>query len=241
MGVTDSIREIAQKRGITKLLHFTALENVGSIVQHGLLSRADMAIRRISTRMSAPERIDRRRDAISLSIEQPNFEMMKSKYQRLSGDVAWVLLHFNPEILWSSRCRFAYTNAAKTEILRGGALCDEEAFKDMFTRRGRSVPYIVGDNRPPSHPLDPHAEVQVLEPIAPHHITGAEVWGYKTAVVVDDALKALPGEERNVESQSDRMHDYRPYDYDPPGYFWKLAPDGSLSYLKIDCPPNASK
>ncbi|SFE92061.1 DarT ssDNA thymidine ADP-ribosyltransferase family protein [Roseivivax sediminis] len=234
MSVADTIRKIAQGRGITKLLHFTALENVESIVRYGFLSRAEMAIRGIVTRMSAPERIDRRRDAISLSIEQPNFEMMKSKYSHLSGDVAWVLLHLSPEILWGNRCRFAYTNAAKTEILRGGALCDGQAFEDMFTRRGRHVPYIIGDNRTPSHPLDPHAEVQVLERISPHHITGAEVWGYKVAVVVDDALKALPGEERNVESQSDRMYDYRPYDYDPPGYIWKPAPDGSLSFSKID-------
>ncbi|MDK3071482.1 DarT ssDNA thymidine ADP-ribosyltransferase family protein [Sedimentitalea sp. JM2-8] len=234
MSAADSIREIAQRRGITKLLHFTALENVESIVQHGLLSRADMAIRSIATRISASERIDRLREAISLSIEQPNFEMMKAKYRRLSGDVAWVLLHLSPEILWNNRCRFAYTNAAKTEILRGGALSDDQAFEDMFTRRGRHVPYIISDNRPPSHPLDPHAEVQVLERIAPHHITGAEVWGYKIAVVVDDALKSLPGEERNVESQSDRMCDYQPYDYDPPGYIWRPGPDGSLSYSKID-------
>ena len=181
-----TIQSIANDRGIDFLLHFTQIKNLPGIVKYGLLPRRDLENPIYSAFASAAHRLDENSDAISVSISQINEHMFASK-RRKSGHDDWVVLVISAEILWTHSCRFCWCNAARKEIKnhrgwRGGPW----AFAKMFSERDGTA-----NGLPRSHPNDPEAEVQVLEPIDSKSILGAVVNRSALVVPVQEILRGL--------------------------------------------------
>ena len=197
MATPDSrrrIQMIAQARGIEQLLHFTLLENLPSIVEHGLLSRSEIGRRDIDAYAVDECRLDDRLDGLSLSIERPNWRMLKSMATRSQGS-QWVCLGLSADLLWTHACRFCWRNASSNTMRQHRGWCGGPwAFEQMFDG---SIGERIGLD--PREPTFQDAEVQVLEPIAPTYIFGAVVSTPAAAARVETIFRAAPGAARVVE------------------------------------------
>lgn len=73
------IMKCIEKRKIKKLIHFTSVSNLESILKKGLLSREMLEEKNIKFECTDMQRYDGKKDCISLSIEYPNFKMLNFK------------------------------------------------------------------------------------------------------------------------------------------------------------------
>ncbi len=163
----DRIQEIAAQRQVTRLVHFTRLSNVESILSLGLLSVQDLNKRNIPFLENDTLRLDGYREAISLSVSFPNYMYFYRKRQELEG--SWAVLELAPEILWQKDCAFCVINAAAQQIraLSLEELKDPESFAKMFGDCGISRDRLAIPN---DYPTNPQAEVLVFENIEPSYI-----------------------------------------------------------------------
>ncbi|MCL6608945.1 MAG: DUF4433 domain-containing protein [Geminicoccaceae bacterium] len=152
----EEIRGIVRRRGVERLVHFTPRNNLASIGTVGLLARSELEESGVPYRYTDSQRLDRRREWISLSISFPNDKMFFSKRPSMLDVGDWVLLEIDPRVLWERDCLFFSTNAA-SKCFHG--IPDEElrspsALEKMF----------AGARSPDSRdcdPSDPQAEVLV--------------------------------------------------------------------------------
>lgn len=165
----ESIKREVERRGITRLCHFTPSRNLLHILttEQGILAtkKLEENERNVFTPTDL-QRLDRHEDHICCSIEFPNawyFEQVKSK-DNLFRD--WVVLFINPKYLWFPGTRFCHRNAASnygTNIIEG-----EEGFKAMFADTVSGA-YGKTRCRCPNHlpcsPTDDQAEVLVPDQI----------------------------------------------------------------------------
>lgn len=176
-----AIKEIAEQQGVNTLVHFTRLENLASILCHGLLSVEELERREIGFERNDRARNDGHKNAICLSVSFPNYKYFYTIRNQSGGH--WVVLELKADVLWQKDCAFAGTNAAsgsvrKTQLedLRAPA-----AFAELFGN-----PRLRQRLRLPDfYTTNPQAEVLVFEPIEPEYIT---------------RIITLPGEEAHVRS-----------------------------------------
>jgi hypothetical protein len=167
------VRDIAITKGIKSLYHFTPARNAASILSHGLVSRQILDDHGVEFYVTDAVRLDRRLDAISLSIQSINVEMFRRKMREIAGD--WLILELDASVLWTHNCRFCWTNAAAAEITsKRGSLSNPWAFKTMFDDKPVNVSdrssYRERYGRTAAQPTDMQAEVQVLNHIDPSFI-----------------------------------------------------------------------
>lgn len=108
-----SIENILRERQIQYLCHFTRLENLESILTHGLIPRADLYNAEFNPNPSLPihsifndrHRIDGKPNANCLSISFPNSSMFYGL--RCSNDTAqWAVIVLSARILIDKKCAF---------------------------------------------------------------------------------------------------------------------------------------
>lgn len=106
------IQKICQMYGIEALVHFTHIANLSSILQYGLLGRAQLeSISWVEPpKYNDIYRLDGQREAICLSISFPNYKMFYKYGFNNRSD--WVVLLLKPSILWELDCKFYQENAA---------------------------------------------------------------------------------------------------------------------------------
>ena len=164
-------REIV-KRGIKQLVHFTRIENLSSILQHGLVPISKHGDIGIQACINDEYRLDLRRDCTSCSIEFPNFRMFYSLRQS-NPESTWVIITITAEVLYTGTNHAYYyqSNAARSDLSGEGTV---EAFRSMFASdvdtlnglRQRSELRI-----PECFPTDPQAEVLVQGVIGKDFLT----------------------------------------------------------------------
>jgi len=165
-----TIQQIAQARKIPHLVHFTRLENLESILNHGLLTRGECAARQIASMNTDMQRLDCQ-EAVCLSISFPNYKMFY-RYRMENPNARWAVLGIKPSVLWEKSCAFCKENAASANVScipieerRGPA-----AFSGMFDDFGEKVRATL--KIPDHYPTNPQAEVLAFDPIEPAHIFG---------------------------------------------------------------------
>ncbi|SPF80326.1 DarT ssDNA thymidine ADP-ribosyltransferase family protein [Pseudoprimorskyibacter insulae] len=160
-----AIAKIIRDRGITSLVHFTNLDNLSSIEEHGLLPLSDLRKRGLEHVTNDRQRVEGHPDALCLSISHPNARMFY-KYRR-EARCGWAVLELSPDILTTHECSFYPRNAADHRM-RGvprSVLGTPEAFEAMFSGLdGRPA------DRAPNLPTDSQAEALVFGRIGPEHI-----------------------------------------------------------------------
>lgn len=164
----EEIKKIVESRNIKALLHFTRLENIPSILENGLVSRSSISAEAI---FNDHQRLDERRDTISLSISFPNYLMFYKYRQDMQGK--WCVIGINPAVLWDLECLFCKHNAADSRI---SSLPDEqltlpESLADMFVDSDIS-PTRADLKLQDCDPTDPQAEVLVKNIIPKEYILG---------------------------------------------------------------------
>lgn len=169
----QKIKEFVEQQGIKQLVHFTKVENLPSIMQHGIVpfSRAEeMNIRPLTNDQL---RLDGHLDGSSLSIGFPNHRMFY-KYRQENQDIDWVVLGIKPSILWTKDCAFCRHNAADARIISTPLkdLRSYESLTGMFSEiegyDSREVQKLLTFD-----PTDEQAEVLVFDVIEPEFFLGA--------------------------------------------------------------------
>lgn len=151
-----SISTRAQERGVKHLVHFTRVENLGSIFRHGLRGVNYLRSNNLLHDYNDEHRFDQRLDGVSLSVTHPN-SLMLYKYRRYGKSGAWAILLLDTEVL-DQDCLFFNGNAASNSqrFKSADELRGFERFEQMF--EGSTFSHV---------PKDVQAEVMCMEPIPP--------------------------------------------------------------------------
>ena len=167
----EAIKEYIAARGIHSLYHFTRVENLESILQHGLLSVAELQRQGIRHFYNDSARMDKCPDANCLSISFPNYRVFCRK-RKEKVNAIWVVIELDAKILYELDCAFCRTNAARSDI--AALSLDERRGVGALERMYDEIEHMRG-NIPQSYPTDPQAEVLALENIPPKYIKGVYV------------------------------------------------------------------
>jgi hypothetical protein len=183
------IEEIARRRGITVLVHFTQLENLGGILTHGLLPRTQYNVYGVAPLLADDVRLDYCLEASSLSIGFPNYKMFyKCRMEKPSSH--WVVIAFKPSILWQKDCAFCVENAARSTVAaipisdRKTAQAFESLFSEAESKPSRREMGLVD-----ALPTNPQAEVLVFGRIEPEFVIGV---AFDQQAVVDEYKARYP-------------------------------------------------
>lgn len=156
--VCPKFSEVCKQRNIKSLYHFTAIENLNSILKYGLLSISELKKNNISYIYNDEYRMDGNPDFISCSVEFPNGQMLnycKNKYHR-----KYVLLEIDINVLNYKFSKCCQTNAA---VYNGLYIEGIDKFYKLFENyRFESLPN--------NFPTDEQAEVIVKKAIEASYI-----------------------------------------------------------------------
>ena len=172
-----SIENILQERQIQYLCHFTRLENLESILTHGLIPRSNLYNAEFNPNPSLSihgifndrYRIDGKPDATSLSISFPNSSMFYGL--RCSNNSAqWAVIVLSARVLIDKNCAFYPTNAANSSVnsMPISHFKGVSALNRLFEGDNTNRQYLLDKD-----PTDVQAEVLVFDNIEPRYIYGA--------------------------------------------------------------------
>ncbi|WP_230622386.1 DarT ssDNA thymidine ADP-ribosyltransferase family protein [Aggregatibacter sp. Marseille-P9115] len=171
-----AIKDILQRRGIKHLCHFTQLDNLDSILIHGLIPRVDLYNAEFNSNPSLSIhgvfndrfRLDGKPEAICLSISFPNSSMFYG-LRCSNSSVKWAVIVLNAQVLIDKDCAFYPTNAANSNVnsIPISNFQGEEALEQLFKTNGNRQNLLEKD------PTDVQAEVLVFDTIESDYILGA--------------------------------------------------------------------
>ncbi|CNK92135.1 DarT ssDNA thymidine ADP-ribosyltransferase family protein [Yersinia enterocolitica] len=194
----QQIREIVAQREIKQLVHFTRIENLESIMQHGIVPIADAAEKQIAPAVNDQARFDGRTNASCLSITFPNY-LMFFKYRQENPDVNWIVLGVDPSVLWLKNCAFCRYNAAdaRISIQLLEALQTPASLSGMFDEIEGLAPRQEHRLRT-SDTTDVQAEVLVFDVIEPQYIFAAAFNNQETMNNFEGLLGKRPAKLNHV-------------------------------------------
>lgn len=182
----NPLEAVTQSRDIEYLLHFTRLDNLQSIMEHGLIPRSQLEAEDIEATFNDDDRIDDCPNATCLSITFPNYKMFWACRQSFK-DVKWIVLAIKPIVLWEKDCAFCHENAASNAVTciplsaRKGIDAFNRLYEEIDGKPSRKV-LGISDRAP----TNPQAEVLVFDIIEPELIIGVLV---ENQVVANEAKK----------------------------------------------------
>lgn len=204
--IADHIAAVVEARKIENVLHFTRLENLHGILEHGLRGRSFLEQVDYDVYASDADRLDGEDDAISVSISCYYPKMFGAKRDR-SRNKPWVILVFHPSLLWNYPCLFyrngVTTNATKYENgKRYGGYALEKLFEDCSISDLTGTGFREEHSLPSGWPTSSDSEVQVKSPIHPDYLLGAWVETPEHGEKVREAFDAYERSECEVVVQS---------------------------------------
>ncbi|EGQ8539269.1 DarT ssDNA thymidine ADP-ribosyltransferase family protein [Vibrio parahaemolyticus] len=214
MARKEEIQQILDERRIKVLLHFTQLENLPNILQHGLKTRDELDG---SAKCNDELRLDNHTDTISVSIQHPNdlmFYKYREKLRKEDPKADWCVLGIPARILLEQDALFCKRNAACASIscqseeeLRSSASL--EAMFDEIEGHTSRADQCLNDN----DPTDVQAEVLVKGNIPPEKIK-AIVFTSRQAKkdhqsIIGDRMTRIHGERVTYLSRRDIQRKYK--------------------------------
>lgn len=178
--VADHIATVVETRRIEEVLHFTRLDNLHSILEHGILTRSEIFTGNFNTYASDTNRLDQDDDAVSVSITCFYPRMFGGKMSRTAGE-AWVIVVLKPNVLWEHICLFYTRGAASNETKhanhkRYGGYALQKLFDDYSPQmNSNGTGFRAEHGLPDNWPTFPDSEVQVKSSIHPRYIKGVVV------------------------------------------------------------------
>ncbi|OJB33239.1 hypothetical protein BGV56_18720 [Burkholderia ubonensis] len=169
------MQNFVAQQGIEKLLHFTQLANVPSIIANGVVPRQVLENRGAPFQFNDAYRIDGYRGASSFSISWPNYKMFWGARQDRPG-VHWAVIECEASVLWDKDCVFCVENAASNAVRavpidqRKGVPGIQALFGEVLGKPTRAE---MG--HPLHYPTNPQAEVLVFGIVEPRYINAIHV------------------------------------------------------------------
>jgi|TARA_B110000908_G_C10159424_1_gene405275 hypothetical protein len=167
----SQIVDVIKERNITKLIHFTDIRNIESILEHGLLPPSRLKERSIESHLNDANRFDNQMGGISVSIMKRNQYLLNSYNKR--DPRKWVEIEINPDIAATRNCLFYESNAANSKFqnVKEEYLRSAKAFKNIFANSVFSNNGVwTRENKKDSEPTDLQAEIIVKWMIPNHKI-----------------------------------------------------------------------
>lgn len=173
----NGIQDRANRRGITRLCHFTPSRNLAHIASD---SRGILASRHLQGDEATvfnptdKERLDGYVGYVCCSIQYPNAWFFKRARENERLFLDWVVLLIDARHLWQAGTEFCQRNAAAGygKFVRSGVAAFEALFAD--TVEGRDT-YRRGSRHPDFLPTDEQAEVLIPDRIGRGDIDGVVV------------------------------------------------------------------
>lgn len=216
--IADHIAAVVETRKIEEVLHFTRLENLPGILEHGLHSRTFLRNADYDVYASDADRLDREDGAISVSISCFYPKMFAAKRDR-SENKPWVILALHPSLLWNYDCLF-YRNGVTTDATkyekgkRYGGYALEKLFEDCSISDLTGTGFREEHSLPLGWPTSSDSEVQVMSPIHPDYLLGAWVETPEHREKVREAFDACGRSECEVVVQPFRPRIcHKPYSW----------------------------
>ncbi len=170
----SQIQQFCKDRKIETLVHFTRIENLDGILQHGLVGRRLLQTRKQQFLWNDEYRADKFPEAICLSISFPNYQMFYRIREQCKSqgvyDFQWVVLLLDAKVLWELDCAFCQQNAASNAVRfipldeRRKPEALEGMFEDFYNIKHQDLPI------PSNNPTHPQVEVLVFNPIPIQYI-----------------------------------------------------------------------
>jgi hypothetical protein len=171
------LKAIVRKRNIRRLVHFTSLENLESILVYGLVPVESHKETQISAQLNDTKRLDQRRDLNSLSVSFPNHKLLY-RFMHDYPHRRWVILAISVDILFSNKHEkyFCPSNAAAImpSVSDHSQLSTAEAFEDMFKYEQNTWKRKLSNSAgfiSKSYTTDPQAEIMIGGVIDRKYIT----------------------------------------------------------------------
>ena len=170
----SAITQLLQRRKITKLFHFTHVDNLESILRLGFQTRQYLDSNRQRYTPSDHDRLDGFLESLSFSIGKPNSLLLPEK--NFKYDYKLVLLEVAANNLLTQSFGALPTNAAKGYF--------QEILNDNKSRfvgiKGLQGMYLNEELRkraclPIEEPTDPQAEILFFEPIESTKVIGVHL------------------------------------------------------------------
>jgi hypothetical protein len=155
------MEQFLKERRIDWLMHFTRVENLPSILMHGLLPKSNLEFEDIEHFFNDKYRYDNCEDAVCTTIEFPNYKMF---YPLRDSNSEWVVLLLDAKIMYDLDCAFCVTNAGTEKIYntpiieRKGKKALLKLFDELPSGPSRKVLGIAD-----YYPTNPQAEVLVFD------------------------------------------------------------------------------
>ena len=175
------VLESMEKRGVTRFVHFTEVDNLESIIMRGLMP---LSLMNGVPKEESALKLNRYEgtDAICLSVEFPNY---RTFYHRrcVESDKTWcVLLLDARKVIERYEPQFYWTNAASKSFLEPcfsagnrNDPCSAQAFDGMFYQTETPNRFLTVTPRagfiPDKYPTNPQAEIQIYDKITPDCIS----------------------------------------------------------------------
>ena len=166
------IRKICTQHGIRTLVHFTRVENLGRILQEGLLGRSLLETRGKPFLFNDPERVEGHKEAVCLSVSFPNYQVF-SLYRKRTNARRWVVLVLDAKVLWELECAFCQENAAHHIAMEERKKPD--ALTGMFVAEYHAISRQVL-RIPGNYPTHPQAEVLVFDRVPVQYLNAVHFW-----------------------------------------------------------------
>lgn len=175
--MTSTIRELAKRRQISRLCHFTPSRNLAHIVasEEGVLASCHLEEgERALFNPTDRDRLDGYRDHVCCSVQYPNGWYFRKARQRETLFRDWVVLLLDPRYLWLPGTKFCPRNAAaaRGDLIREGP----EAFEALFAQVVDGArTFRRGPRHPESLPTDEQAEVLIPDRVRLSDLQGVVV------------------------------------------------------------------
>lgn len=174
-GRMEAVSDLAFRRGIRVLLHFTDMRNLRSIAKEGLLGRRLLDERGRDYTYSDPRRLDGMLDCICFSIKHPDYAAMQhgvydSTNRIRSREGRWVILEVNCDVLGRRDAFFFPRNSGERRMQQFRSSETPPSVPDDFEAMFSGALDYRDPRLRDSEPTNPRAEVLVRGPIAPSWI-----------------------------------------------------------------------
>lgn len=184
-----SAYDILTTRGVTRLCHFTKLQNLTHIITSADGVLASTSIRQDTKNVNDRERYDGELDYVCCSIQYPNSWFLKSAMQNNSDDIfkEWVVLYIDLSILENKNTKFCPCNASKAK----GAYINNnmDDIDSIFAMTVPTFKYPRTSKMLSCCPTDGQAEILIENSIPREYIKGIAVGNEDVAGRIYSILK----------------------------------------------------
>ena len=159
---------ILKEKEISKLVHFTKVDNLENILEYGIFSVELLNILSIGYIPSDNNRLDGKLEFISTSISFPNYKMF---YKKRSDDynTRWAVITIDPKVIIDKLdSEFYSTNAANGIYSINYSPNTNNELRNMFYEENRD------SNIPSYYTTDPQAEILIRNNIKNNYFMSIE-------------------------------------------------------------------